>query len=80
MGIVLSPEIAIRIAHTVVAKRSKSYVMAADYLARFILDHQWQLPGWKCLHCGIFNGAEKEWLQECRSCGEKFGSIPTIED
>ena len=28
------------------------------------------LPGWTCCHCGGFNGAARETLSRCRSCGE----------
>jgi hypothetical protein len=29
------------------------------------------LAGWTCPTCSCFNGAAKEWLTECRSCGAK---------
>ena len=60
-------------------KPDVSYVTSAQRMAKFILENQWQLPGWTCPHCGIFNGAEKEWLKTCRSCGETYGTIPTVE-
>lgn len=28
------------------------------------------LDGWNCGNCKVFNGAAKEWLSECRSCGQ----------
>lgn len=28
------------------------------------------LPGWTCARCQCFNSAAKEWLKECRACGE----------
>lgn len=30
----------------------------------------WNLPGWTCGHCGVFNGEAKERRDECRSCGK----------
>ncbi len=34
------------------------------------------LDGWNCGNCKVFNGAAKEWLSECRSCGQLGPSKP----
>ena len=34
------------------------------------------LDGWNCGNCKVFNGAAKEWLSECRSCGQPGPSKP----
>jgi len=37
------------------------------------------LDGWNCGNCKIFNGAAKEWLKKCRSCGQPGPSRPGPE-
>lgn len=34
------------------------------------------IDGWNCGNCKVFNGAAKEWLSECRSCGQPGPSKP----
>lgn len=34
------------------------------------------LPGWTCASCLCFNSAAKEWLKECRACGETGPAQP----
>jgi hypothetical protein len=49
-------------------KPPRSYVESALALAQYILDHQLSLAGWMCSNCKVFNGEEKQIINECRAC------------
>jgi hypothetical protein len=38
------------------------------------------LPGWSCDRCGVFNGAGKELLTDCRGCGSPLQGEATAYD
>jgi hypothetical protein len=62
--------------HHVLRVEGETKTMIASFLDRTAADRYAEacanpglvLPGWTCV-CGVFNGAGKEVLVSCRSCG-----------